>query len=149
MGERALKGFSHPVRSWRVQGTKTVGGRFEALRPELTEFVGRQIESLQIEALWRNVKKGHGYVVEVSGEAGIGKSRLAAELQVEVRARATVLSARCLPYGDGITFLPLTELVRRRSSRAGELKRRWATLNARQPPAASSPGSATFSAFTK
>ena len=47
------------------------------------------------------------------GPAGIGKSRLAAELESRVQAEATVLGGRCLPYGKGITFWPLVEVVRR------------------------------------
>jgi tetratricopeptide (TPR) repeat protein len=113
MGERALKGFSHPVRSWRVQGTKTVGGRFEALRPELTEFVGRQIESLQIEALWRNVKKGHGYVVEVSGEAGIGKSRLINHAQHTLCDQSQIAKYSCSPYHTGTALHPAIEQITR------------------------------------
>ncbi len=51
-------------------------------------------------------------LVTVYGAAGVGKSRLAAELLAEARDGAAVLTGRCLAYGDGITFLPLIELVR-------------------------------------
>jgi len=57
-------------------------------------------------------REGSCRLVTVYGAAGIGKSRLAAELIAEVGDRATVLTARCLPYGDGLTFQPLAELVR-------------------------------------
>ena len=56
-------------------------------------------------------------LVTVLGPAGIGKSRLAAELAAEVGGRATVLAGRCPPYGEGITFRPLAEIV----SAAGDL----------------------------
>ena len=48
----------------------------------------------------------------VLGPAGIGKSRLARELHGALRDRATVLTGRCLPYGEGITYWPLGEIVR-------------------------------------
>jgi predicted ATPase/DNA-binding SARP family transcriptional activator len=52
-------------------------------------------------------------LVTLLGPAGIGKSRLAAELESRVQAEATVLGGRCLPYGKGITFWPLADVVRR------------------------------------
>jgi tetratricopeptide (TPR) repeat protein len=51
--------------------------------------------------------------VTVIGAAGVGKTRLVSELVGEAGAYATVVAGRCLPYGDGITFWPLTELIRR------------------------------------
>ena len=48
----------------------------------------------------------------VLGAAGVGKSRLLAEFRALVADRATVLSGRCLPYGEGITYWPLAEVVR-------------------------------------
>ena len=64
-----------------MQGVKSVASRFEALSPELTEFVGRQTELKQIETLWEKAKHGSGQIVEISGEAGIGKSRLINQAQ--------------------------------------------------------------------
>jgi class 3 adenylate cyclase/tetratricopeptide (TPR) repeat protein len=52
------------------------------------------------------------HLVTVLGSAGVGKSRLAAELLAEVGGRATVLQGRCLSYGEGITYWPVTELLR-------------------------------------
>ena len=50
--------------------------------------------------------------VTVLGAAGVGKTRLASELAAEVGDQATVLTGRCLAYGDGITYWPLVELLR-------------------------------------
>ena len=51
-------------------------------------------------------------MVTVLGDAGLGKSRLVTELFARVGDRGRVLSARCLPYGEGITFWPVAELVK-------------------------------------
>ena len=55
----------------------------------------------------------------VIGTAGVGKTRLVSELVAEVGAYATVASGRCLAYGDGITFWPLTELIQRLGGEQG------------------------------
>jgi class 3 adenylate cyclase/tetratricopeptide (TPR) repeat protein len=105
------KGKREPVEAWRVASI-TPGATPFARRLD-APLVGRTHELAFLRGeLAAAERKRACRLVTVFGAAGIGKSRLAAELQVEVRARATVLSARCLPYGDGITFLPLTELVR-------------------------------------
>ncbi len=57
-------------------------------------------------------QSGACHLLTVLGSAGIGKSRLVQEFLVEVAADATVLRGRCLPYGEGITYWPLTEVVR-------------------------------------
>ena len=75
-------------------------------------LVGRDEELGRLrEGLGRAVRDGRPVLATVLGEAGIGKSRLAHELADQAAAEATVLTGRCLPYGDGITFWPLRELV--------------------------------------
>ena len=63
------------------------------------------------DGLARAVRDGQPVLATAFGEAGIGKSRLVHELTAQAAAEATVLTGRCLPYGDGITFWPLRELV--------------------------------------
>ena len=111
VGDVAAKGRTLPVEAWRVLGTIAGAPPF-ARRPE-APLVGRTSELgfLQDE-LAAAERERTCRLVTVYGAAGIGKSRLAAELLGEARLRAGVLTARCLPYGDGITFLPLAELVR-------------------------------------
>ena len=83
----------------------------------------------------------------IVGPAGIGKSRLAAELCRSVRDEATMLTGRCLPYGDGITFWPLVEIVRRPRRRRRRTRRPRATpTTQRSSRSASSAPSATHSA---
>lgn len=75
-------------------------------------LVGRDEELGRLrDGLARAVRDGGPVLATVLGEAGIGKSRLVHELAAQVAAEATVLTGRCLPYGDGITFWPLRELV--------------------------------------
>jgi len=75
-------------------------------------LVGRAEELGQLrEGLARAVREGRPVLATVLGEAGIGKSRLVHELAARLDGEATVLTGRCLPYGDGITFWPLRELL--------------------------------------
>ncbi|MSP83765.1 MAG: hypothetical protein EXQ94_12820 [Alphaproteobacteria bacterium] len=75
--QRRLKGFPEPVRLWRVLGPSGAKSRFEALHGRwLTPLVGREHELALLMERWRHVKEGEGQVVLVSGEAGIGKSRI-------------------------------------------------------------------------
>jgi class 3 adenylate cyclase/tetratricopeptide (TPR) repeat protein len=107
----AAKGKRRPVEAWRVLGT--IAGAAPFARRLDAPLVGRATElSLLREELAAAERDRSCRLVTVLGAAGIGKSRLAAELLAELRDHASVLSARCVPYGDGITFLPLTELLR-------------------------------------
>src|SRR5207247_8770942 len=81
--------------------------------------VGRQTELGRLRGAFEQaVREQKCRLVTVLGTAGIGKSRLANELLADVRDEATVLLGRCLPYGEGITYWPLRDLVR---DAAGEL----------------------------
>jgi serine/threonine protein kinase/tetratricopeptide (TPR) repeat protein len=76
-------------------------------------FVGRERElHLLREALDRVVEERGCHLVTVLGEAGVGKSRLVAELLHEVGSSSLALRGRCLPHGEGITFWPITEALR-------------------------------------
>lgn len=75
-------------------------------------IVGRQRElSLLREAWARAVAESQCILFTVLGEAGVGKSRLAAELFTGLTSGATILRGRCLPYGEGITFWPVLEAL--------------------------------------
>ena len=78
LGRLALKGYSDPVQAWQVLGPSTVESRFEAQRGAvLTPLVGREEELELLLRRWQQAKAGEGSVVLVSGEPGIGKSRIA------------------------------------------------------------------------
>jgi class 3 adenylate cyclase/predicted ATPase len=81
LGLRSLKGFPGPVRAWAVLRASSVPSRFEALHTAgLTALVGREEESKLLLQRWSEAKTGEGQVVLLSGEPGIGKSRLTVAL---------------------------------------------------------------------
>jgi DNA-binding SARP family transcriptional activator len=87
-------------------GARPLPVRLDAPLVDRREELGRLRDGLA-----RAVADGQPGLATVLGEAGIGKSRLVHELAVQVAAEARVLTGRCLPYGDGITFWPLRELL--------------------------------------
>jgi class 3 adenylate cyclase/tetratricopeptide (TPR) repeat protein len=107
----ALKGKAEPVRAWRVREMAPLGPRW-ARRLE-SPLVGRGGELDVLRTVFdRTVQARECQVATVIGVAGVGKSRLTGEFVSTVGARATVLGGRCLPYGEGITFFPITEVLR-------------------------------------
>src|SRR5262245_47499905 len=81
LGSRTLKGMAQPARAWAALRASSVESRFEALHPtSLTALVGRDEEMELLLRRWARAKNGEGQAVLLSGEAGIGKSRLAATL---------------------------------------------------------------------
>jgi class 3 adenylate cyclase/predicted ATPase len=79
LGIRSLKGIAGPVRAWAVLNASSVASRFEAFHTtELTALVGREEEFELLRRRWLKAIEGQGQVVLLSGEAGIGKSRLTA-----------------------------------------------------------------------
>jgi class 3 adenylate cyclase/predicted ATPase len=84
LGPQPLAGFGEPPRAWRVVGESGVVSRFEALRSGTTPLVGRDEELDLLLRRWQQAKSGEGRVVLVSGEPGIGKSRLTAALSQRI-----------------------------------------------------------------
>ncbi|MBV8524312.1 MAG: AAA family ATPase, partial [Acetobacteraceae bacterium] len=76
LGPQSLKGFVEPQHAWRVLAENHALGRFEGLRSGATPFVGRAEELDLLLRRWVEAKRGGGRVVLISGEAGVGKSRL-------------------------------------------------------------------------
>ena len=107
----AAKGKRKPVEAWRV--LETIAGAAPFARRNDTQIVDRVAELAVLRSELAAAERERACrLVTVLGTAGLGKSRLASELMEEVEPRVTVLTARCLPYGDGITFWPLLELIR-------------------------------------
>jgi len=77
LGAQDLKGIGAPVGAWAAVRPSAVEGRFEAMHTSgLTALVGREEELESLSRRWLRTKTGEGQVVLLSGEAGIGKSRL-------------------------------------------------------------------------
>lgn len=106
------RGKSTPVDAWRILGAEA--GADPLARRWDTPFVGRGRElSVLRDELRACSDRGECRLATVVGSAGVGKTRLVSELVAELGTQATVAAGRCLPYGDGITFWPLTELIQR------------------------------------
>ena len=108
-GARALKGFAEPVQVWRVRGLARTGSRFDAAHGEsLTEFVGRAHEVGLLLDRWNQAGQGEGQVVLLSGEAGIGKSRILREFTLRLgEGEARILRCQCSPHEINAAFQPL------------------------------------------
>jgi serine/threonine protein kinase/tetratricopeptide (TPR) repeat protein len=105
-----LPGGADPVPIFRLARLDPAAPGF-ARRFDLS-FVGRERELRLLHEAWERAVEEKGcHLVTVLGEAGVGKSRLVAELLDDVGASSCVLRGRCLPYGEGITFWPITEAL--------------------------------------
>ena len=101
-----LKGKSDPVPAYRLLSVRDVRERRHG---EL--FVGRERELAILDEAWERVgSEQRCELVTVAGDAGVGKSRLAAEILASIDA--TVVRGRCPPYGEGITYWPVVEVLK-------------------------------------
>jgi class 3 adenylate cyclase/predicted ATPase len=99
LGRQTVKGFAEPVEAFVVEGVAVSESRFEAARRRLTDLVGRAAEGALLRDRLREAWAGAGQIVLLSGEAGIGKSRLAAQLAAEVANEPHArLRYQCWPY---------------------------------------------------
>jgi class 3 adenylate cyclase/tetratricopeptide (TPR) repeat protein len=115
----ALKGRSEPMNAWRLLGV--IAGAPAFARRLDAPMVGRERELGELRAAFAEVAESRTCrLAAIVGPAGIGKSRLANELLASVRDEASILVGRCLPYGEGITYWPLRDIVR---TAAGDLTR--------------------------
>ena len=109
LGTRELKGLAKPVRTWVALRESTVESRFEAMHPSaLTALVGREEETELLSRRWSRAKSGDGQVVLISGEPGIGKSRLTVALLESVAPEPhTRLRYFCSPQHTDSAFYPI------------------------------------------
>ena len=122
LGLQILKGFPVPVRAWRVVGEGAAESRFEALHGAgLTPLVGREHEIGLLLEQWERAKEGEGQVVLLSGEPGIGKSRLLRALRGRLEDEAhTALSHYCSPHHQTSPLHPVIGLLERAAGFAAD-----------------------------
>ena len=115
LGPVLLKGFAEPLSTWGVEGEGRAEGRFEALHGEhLTPLVGRDHELGILLERWAWAKDGDGQVVLLSGEPGIGKSRVIRTLRERLGDEPhTPLSHYCSPYHTNSALYPVIGLLER------------------------------------
>jgi class 3 adenylate cyclase len=101
-----LKGKAEPVAAYRLMSVLDAPER-----SHLSRFVGREPELAQVADAWsRALEDARCELVTMVGDAGVGKSRLVGEALATIEAR--VVRGRCLPYGEGITYWPVVEVVK-------------------------------------
>ena len=115
LGVQDLKGIAGPVRAWTALRQASVEGRFEAFHASgLTELVGREEELEILLRRWSKAKRGEGQVVLLSGEPGIGKSRLTAALLEHIAAEPhTRLRYFCSPQHTDSALYPIISQMER------------------------------------
>jgi len=107
LGPQPLAGFAEPQPAWRVVGESRIVSRFEALRSGITPLVGRDEELDLLLRRWQQAKAGEGRVVLVSGEPGIGKSRLSAALSERIESDPhTRVRHSCSPHHQDSALYP-------------------------------------------
>jgi class 3 adenylate cyclase/predicted ATPase len=115
LGDHELKGVADPVQAWRAIRERAAESRFDAARTEaLTKFIGREQEIALLLERWEAAKEGDGQVVLLSGEAGIGKSRIIRNLRGRVAEEPHVrLWYQCSPHHTNSTLHPVIAHIER------------------------------------
>ena len=109
-GPVSVKGKRRPVQMWQVERLVDTRGRF--VHGLAVPLVGRRAELRMLTTRFRRaVERDRCVLATAVGPAGIGKSRLLREFAAGIEDEATVMVGRCLPYGEGITYWPLIEIV--------------------------------------
>jgi class 3 adenylate cyclase/tetratricopeptide (TPR) repeat protein len=107
LGAVVLKGFAEDVPAWQVLGAGTVESRFEAMRSAMTPLVGRDEEIDLLLRRWEQAKGGDGQVVLISGEPGIGKSRIAETILQRLSGEPHIrLRYFCSPHHQDSALYP-------------------------------------------
>lgn len=115
LGDYDIRGFDKPVRVWRVLGPGAVVSRFEARQmSNLSSLIGRSEELLLLEEKYREASRGHGQLVLLSGEPGIGKSRLVMALREKLAVDSyRFISLQCSSYHTKSALYPFVRYLER------------------------------------
>jgi class 3 adenylate cyclase len=108
LGEVSVKGREQPVAAWRLVQLQT-----DVRAPAPTPLVGREAEVATIRTALDELGEGRGQVLMLSGDAGIGKTRLLGEFRTIAGERATWLEGNCRSYGGELLYLPFVEMLQR------------------------------------
>lgn len=114
-GNRELKGFSRPVEVWRVHAAAGEPTRFGSMRvSRITPLINRHPEMQLLENRWEQCKRGKGQLIMLTGEAGIGKSRIAEAMREKVKPESHYfLQYQCSPYHVNTAFYPIAAHLER------------------------------------
>jgi class 3 adenylate cyclase len=120
LGHQEVKGFTEPINAWAVEGLLASESRFEAAHAaRLTSFVGRELEIALLLDRKNLAWQGEGQIVLISGEPGIGKSRIAAALSARLATEPHMrLRYQCSPYHTNSALHPFIGQL----ERAAEIK---------------------------
>src|SRR5262249_42537951 len=115
LGEHTLRGVSQSLKVYQVLRESGVHSRLDVAQPRgLTPLVGRESEVTLLLERWEQAKAGQGQVILLSGEAGIGKSRLVQVLKDHVTQESHVRwECRSVEYSQNTALFPLVELFQR------------------------------------
>jgi class 3 adenylate cyclase/predicted ATPase len=115
LGVQTLRGVPEPIAVYRVLTTSGAQGRLDIRQPRgLTPLVGRESESAFLLERWEHVKGGHGHVIVLKGDAGIGKSRLVQKLKEHVAQEPhTRWECRSAEYAQNSALYPMIDLFQR------------------------------------
>jgi predicted ATPase len=113
LGRFNLKGVKEPLQVYELEGTGPLRTRLEvSAQRGLVRFVGRHEEMEQLRRAWEATQAGHGQIVGVLGEAGVGKSRLVYEFKAPLERGCLVLEAFSVSHGKAYAYLPLVDLLK-------------------------------------
>jgi len=108
-----VKGIPEPLPIYEVLGVGPLRTRLQvAARHGLSRFVGRQREIEQMQQAWALTTAGHGQIVAVMGEPGVGKSRLLHEFKLRLGKEALVVETFSVSHGKAYAYLPLIDLLK-------------------------------------
>ena len=111
-GPHVLKGFERPVTAWEVHGLRIAESRPRGIPGLSSPVVGRDRELATLWHCVEDLRRGRGQIVSISGEAGIGKSRVKIELRDNLGQDVRWLEGRCQSYTQTTSYAPMVQVLR-------------------------------------